>query len=167
MPKVTSHDLESAIDAALEDLTGIDSLYPGQHALLSSLMEHENIIFTSSTNSGKTLPAVIYPRILKNLVQTGYSFPSNPKVLFLTALNSIKLSLVTNVKAMGINCEAVTIDNLKILLDSDTSVLFISPEVFKTPAVSRTLLTYRSSIVLKVVDEAHLGKYYAMTNNFT
>ena len=101
---------------------------------------------------------MIYPSVLKLLTKIGYSFPSNPKVLFITALNSIKLSLVNNVKAMGIDCEAVTVDNIKILLDSCISVLFISPEVFKNPAVTRTLLTYRSSIVLKVVDEAHLGK---------
>ena len=54
MAKVTLHDLDSAIDTVLEDLAGIDSLYPGQHELLSTLIEYENIIFTSSTNSGKT-----------------------------------------------------------------------------------------------------------------
>ena len=157
MAKVTSLDLNFAIDAAIENLPGIDSLYPVQRDILSSLLDHENIIFTSSTNSGKTLPTVIYPRVLRKLNGVGYTFPSNPKVLFITALNSIKLSLVNNVKAIGIDCEAATIENIKNLLQSDTSVIFISPEVFKKPAVTQTLLSYRSSIVLKVVDEAHLG----------
>ena len=44
-------------------------------------------------------------------------------------------------------------------LESDTAVLFISPEVFKIPAVTKNLLDHRTNFVLKVVDEAHLGNY--------
>ena len=64
---------------------------------------------------------------------------------------------MNNVKALGIDCEAMTSENVESLLDSTTSVIFISPEVLKQPAVTQTLLLNRSKFVLKVVDEAHLG----------
>ena len=158
MSKIKSEDLEKAIAEVVKKLTGIDNLYPNQHELILSLIKSDNIFYTASTNSGKTLPAVIYPDILKYLNSLGYSFPASPKLLFVTALNSLKLSLVNNVKSIGINCEAVTSENLKELLDSSTSVLFISPEVLKQPGVTQMLILHRAMFVLKVVDEAHLGK---------
>ena len=105
------------------------------------------------------MPAVIYPDVLKFLNSLGYDFPSNPKLLFVTALNSLKMSLVNHVKSIGISCEAVTSENLKELLTSTTtSVLFISPEILKQPCVTQMLILHRAMFVLKVVDEAHLGK---------
>ena len=92
--------------------------------------------------------------------ETPCSFPANPKVLFVTALNALKLSLVNSVRRIGINCEAVTSDNLLELLNSSTPVLFISPEVLKQAAVTQILIIHRTKFVLKVVDEAHLGKTY-------
>ena len=160
MSEVSSSDLQDAIQVVLKNLSDITDLYPNQYQLLSTLFENENIFFTSSTNSGKTLPAVIFPAILKQLNSVGYKFPTNPKLLFLTALNSLKLSLVNNVKRLGIDCEAVTRENIQNLLESDTSVLFISPEILKLPPVTKLLLNYRSSFVLKVVDECHLGRLY-------
>ena len=74
MIAVTSTDLDRAIQDVLENLTGINELYPSQQKLLSSLLENENIFFTESTNSGKTLPTVIYPDILKSLSGFGYNF---------------------------------------------------------------------------------------------
>ena len=158
MSEIKSEDLEKAIAEVVEKLVGIDNFYPGQHELLLSLIKSDNIFYTASTNSGKTLPTVIYPDILKYLNTLGYRFPANPKLLFVTALNSLKLSLVNNVKSIGIDCEAVTSENLKELLDSSTSVLFISPEVLKQPGVTQMLILHRAMFVLKVVDEAHLGK---------
>ena len=158
MSQIKSEDLEKAIDKIVKKLAGIDNLYPSQHELILALVKSDNIFYTASTNSGKTLPAVIYPDILKCLNSFGYSFPSNPKLLFVTALNSLKLSLVNNVKSVGIDCEAVTSENLKELLNSNTSVLFISPEVLKQPGVTQLLILHRNMFVLKVVDEAHLGK---------
>ena len=158
MPEVSLLHLDIAIQSVLENLVGITSLYPNQHELLTALFQNENVFYTDSTNSGKTLPAVIFPEILKNLNRQGYKFPSKPKLLFVTALNSLKLSLVNNTKAIGIDCAAVTTENVRNLLESDTSVLFISPEVLKVPAVTQTLLHQRSAFVLKVVDECHLGK---------
>ena len=157
MTEVSIADLDTAINAVLQNLPGINTLYPGQTELLNCLLKHDNLFYTSSTNSGKTLPIVIYPEILKHLNSIGYHFPSKPKVLFLTALNSLKLSLVNNVKTLGLNAEAVTSENLEELLNSDTSVFFISPEVLKLQAVTRILLKHRSEFVLKCVDEAHLG----------
>ena len=159
MAQVRPSDLDRAISDVLENLVGINELYPGQYQLLQSLMENESVFYTSCTNSGKTLPTIIYPEILKILKNLGYNFPARPKVLFLTALNSLQLSLVSNVKHLGIDCESVNTENVKDLLDSDTTVLFISPEVFKIPAVTKILLDHRASFVLKVVDEAHLGNY--------
>ena len=105
---------------------------------------------------------MIYPEIVKSLSSLGYNYPQNPKLLFITALNSLKLSLVHNVKSLGVDCEAVTCENLQGLLDSSTTCLFISPEVLKQPIVTQSLLLHRSKFVLKVVDEAHLGnnKYH-------
>ena len=157
MTEVSSIDLDKAIQAVLDNLTGISELYPSQYEIISSILHNDNLFYTDSTNSGKTLPAVIYPEILKFLNSLGYNFPLNPKLLFITALNSLKLSLVNNVKALGIDCEAVTSENLESLLISTTSVLFISPETMKQSDVTQSLLLHRSSFCLKVVDEAHLG----------
>ena len=83
MTEVSSLDLDKAIKAVLENLIGISQLYPSQYEIITSLLLHDNIFYTNSTNSGKTLPAVIYPEILKFLISLGYSFPSNPKLLFI------------------------------------------------------------------------------------
>ena len=160
MSNTKPEDLERAIKEVVKNLNGIDSLYPGQLEIIQTIFHSDHIFYTSSTNSGKTLPAVIYPEILKCLSGMGYNFPNNPKLLFVTALNSLKLSLINSVKRIGINCEAVTSDNLPQLLDSSTSVLFISPEVLKQAAVTQMLIMHRDKFVLKVVDEAHLGKLY-------
>ena len=155
---VTSEHLESAINAVLEGVNGISDLYPTQRDLLATLFEDDNIFYTASTNSGKTLPTILYPEILKSLnTSHGYNFPANPKVLFVTALNSLQLSLANNVQALGLHCEVVTRDNIEAVLKSTKSVLFISPEVLKLPTVTQKLLLERSSFVLKVVDECHLG----------
>ena len=67
MCSIKPEDIERAIEEVVKKLNGIDSLYPGQHEIILSLFHSDNIFFTSSTNSGKTLPAVIYPEILKYL----------------------------------------------------------------------------------------------------
>ena len=158
MTSVDPEDLDKAIANVLEGVQGIRELYPNQRELLATLFENENIFYTDSTNSGKTLPTVLFPEIIKKLNIAGYNFPENPKVLFVTALNSLQLSLVNNVKALELDCDIVTSDNIDILINSDTSVLFISPETLKLPAVTEALLLKRKSFVLKVVDECHLGK---------
>ena len=157
MTEVTAADLDAAIETVLGRIDGIKELYPAQYDLLCCLMRDENIFYTNSTNSGKTLPIIIFPDILKCLNSSGYNFPKNPKVLFVTALNSLKESLVNNAKTLGLQAEAVTSENLESLIKSDISVLFISPEVLKLPAVTRTLIQNRANFVLKCVDEAHLG----------
>ena len=158
MTSVDPEDLDKAIADVLEGVQGIRELYPNQRELLATLFENDNIFYTDSTNSGKTLPTVLFPEIIKKLNIAGYNFPENPKVLFVTALNSLQLSLVNNVKALELDCDIVTSDNIDILINSDTSVLFISPETLKLPAVTEALLLKRKSFVLKVVDECHLGK---------
>ena len=155
---VTDAHYQKAVGEVVNELVGISNLYPGQYELLDALMRDQNIFYTSSTNSGKTLPGVIFPEILKKLNNLGYNFPRHPKVLFLTALNSIKLSLLSNVKSLGILCGSVTCDNVKDIMASEATVFFISPEVIKIPEVTTALLRHRSEFVLKVVDEAHLGK---------
>ena len=157
MSNVIQEHLDEAINAVLEGLDGIADLYPNQRDLLKTLLDNDNIFYTASTNGGKTLPTLFFPAILQKLSCMGYNFPPNPKVLFVTALNALQLSLINNAKGLGIDCEAVVSDNVEELLNSNTSVLFISPEVLKLPKVTQTLLLKRSSIVLKVVDECHLG----------
>ena len=107
----------------------------------------------SETNSGKTLPALIYPDILDELVSAGHNVKSG-KVLFVTCLNSIQMSMVSTVKLLGLDCEAVTVDNY-----AEVNILFIGPEILKLPRVTRSLLAHREAFALKVIDEAHLGKY--------
>ena len=158
MTQVSSRDLDEAIKVVVTKLNGISNLYSDQHHLLRSIIDNDSIFYTNSTNSGKTLPTVIYPEILKHLNNIGYKFPPNPKLLFVTVLNSLQLSLVNNVRALGIDCAAVTGENVHGLLDSDVTVLFISPETLKLPSVTKLLLSYRSDFVLKVVDECNLGK---------
>ena len=157
MMQVKSCDLDHAIQVVLNRLNGVSELYPDQYALLQILFEKDNIFYTNGTNSGKTIPAVIFPDIIKQLNRVGYKFPPKPKVLFVTALNALQLSLLNNVKTLGISCGAVTSTNIKSLINSDDSVLFISPEILKLPDVTKTLLQYRTYFVLKVVDECHLG----------
>ena len=158
MIRVKSEHLDKAIEDVLETVHGVRDLYPNQKELVETLFENDNIFYTDSTNSGKTLPTVLFPEIIKKLNIIGYNFPPNPKVLFVTGLNSLQLSLVYNVRALGLECEIVTGDNVVALTESDTSVLFISPETLKQPAVTEALLLKRKSFVLKVVDECHLGE---------
>ena len=105
MQEVRSEDLNTAIQIVVDNLPGISELYPNQRQLLESLVKQRNIFFTSATNSGKTLPAVIYPKVLDELNILGYDISSG-KVLFVTALNSIKLSMVASVTALGLECSA-------------------------------------------------------------
>ena len=157
--RVISGDLTKAVEAVLQNLIGINELYPTQLKLLEALLDSEHVFYTGSTNSGKTLPTVMYPLVLHQLNKLGYNYPTNPKVLFVTALNSLQLSLLNNTKSMGIECEILTTRNASTLLESKTPVLFVSPEVLKLPLITRILLEHRSTFVLKVVDEAHLGKH--------
>ena len=150
--KVISEDLIQAVNEVLKTLNGITELYATQMTILKALFDSENIFYTGSTNSGKTLPTVMYPQNLKQLNKMGYEFPSNPKVLFLTALNSLQLSLFNNTKSIGLDCEILTSRNAASVLSSETSVLFLSPEVLKLPLVTNILLENRYSFVLKVVD---------------
>ena len=158
MMNISPEVLKEAVDTIVDQLVGIDDLYPVQMDLLHSLLHEKNIFFTSATNSGKTLPAVIYPYVLEELCKLGYEVPSG-KVLFVTALNSIKLSMVSSVKALGLVCEAVTGDNyLDVISSPEVKVLFVSPEVLKIPKITSCLLSNRQAFILKVIDECHLGK---------
>ena len=134
MEEVLSDDLLIAVDRVVGKINGIDELYPIQIQLLTSLVKKENTFFTSATNSGKTLPAVIFPHVLDELKKLGYN-NSSGKVLFVTALNSIKLSMVSSMKSLGLECEAVTVENYADVPASETKVLFISPEVMKLPRI--------------------------------
>ena len=149
MPKVLSEDLDNAITLVLEQVEGINELYPVQIQLLQALVKMESVFFTSATNSGKTLPAVIFPYILDELIKLGYQLPSG-KVLFVTPLNSIQMSMVSTVKSLGLASVAVTSTNFEeVISSSETKVVFISPEVMKIPLVSSCLLTHRNVFVLK------------------
>ena len=150
-------DFATAVNRVVSHLPGIDELYTHQLNLLKLLVDKKNVFMTSPTNSGKTLPAVILPLVLKELNGLGYSdIPANGKVLFLTALNSIQESMVSSIRNLFLTCESVTASNVEELLNSDVSILFIGPEVLQTSSVSSTLLKWRQSFILKAVDEVHL-----------
>ena len=156
--RVSKEDLDEAVFRVVQKLSGIEFLYPTQLELLSILVEGDNVFYTAPTNSGKTLPPVLFPYVLCELTQLGYSYPSNPKMIFLTALNSIKLSLLTSMKKLGIMCSEITVENVKRVLLSESRVLFVSPEVLNHPRVTEEFLKVRSDFVLKTIDECHLGK---------
>ena len=122
--EVLSDDLIHAVQNVLESIVGITELYPVQIELLSSLVNGDNVFMTSATNSGKTLPAVLFSSVLDELNKMGYSLPSG-KVIFVTALNSIKLSMLAGMKTLGIVCEAITLENFSDVLESETKVIFI------------------------------------------
>ena len=60
------------------------------------------------------------------------------KVLFVTCLNSIQMSMVSTVKLLGLDCEAVTVDNYAEVIASKVKILFIGPEILKLPRVTRS-----------------------------
>ena len=157
MCEVLEEDLATAIKNVLENIEGISELYPLQIKLLSALVKQENVFFTASTNAGKTLPAVIFPQIVQELNKLGYGLSSG-KVLFVTPLNSIQMSMRSSLEVLGIECAAVTSENYEKVLASEVSVIFISPEMMKMGCISKCLLSHRKDFLLKVIDECHLGR---------
>ena len=158
MSSVSDDDFDTAVNNAVKTLKGIDALYPSQLKVLRHLVNQDNLFVTSPTNSGKTIAPVILPSILTELNKMGYEFTPRPKVLFLTNLNSIQISLISSMASLGIKCAGVTTENITEVLNSEVSVIFVGPEVLKAGSVTQMLLKFRSSFVCKVVDEAHLGK---------
>ena len=156
---VSKEDLEVAVGRVMKNLIGIDQLFPSQMQLLTILVEGHNTFYTAPTNSGKTLPPVLLPYVLYELQDLGYSYPQNPKMIFLTALNSIKISLVTSMKKLGIDCIVVTKENAEEAFSSTSRVLFVSPEVLNSQHVTQQFLKARTDFVLKTIDECHLGKH--------
>ena len=59
MMNISPEVLKEAVDIVVDQLVGVTDLYPVQMELLHSLLQEKNIFFTSATNSGKTLPAVV------------------------------------------------------------------------------------------------------------
>ena len=157
--EVRDGDFDNALNAVLSELPGITALFQSQWQVLKYLINGDNIFLTSPTNSGKSLPPLILPKVCHELKKKGYSYPSEPRVLFVTALNSLQLSMLSNAKQLGIRCAAITKENIIDVLKSDVSILFIGPEILKIPKVTKALISHRSEFVCKVVDEAHLGVY--------
>ena len=162
---ISEADMEKAKKNVVETLPGIDNLYLSQKNVLKRLLLKENIFLTSPTNSGKSLPPVLLPGVCVELSKMGYSFPQTPRVLFVTALNSIQHSLVASTNMIGIRCEATKNDNVQKALEAGVSVLFIGPEVLKMKTVVQNLLMYRTDFMCKVIDEAHLGIPFYMLSN--
>ena len=125
MKEVLQEDLNLAVENVLDNIEGISSLYPIQLQLLSSLVKQDNIFLTAPTNAGKTLPVVILPQVVEELNKLGgYRLPHG-KVLFVTALNSIQLSMLNSMRLMGIKSAALTTANCEEVLDTDVDVIFI------------------------------------------
>ena len=80
--------------------------------------------------------------------------PENPKVLILTALNSIKDSLAENMMCLGLDASVLTIGNAKQVLESQTvKIVFVSPEVLKQSSTVQALLAVRNTFVLKCIGQ--------------
>ena len=95
--------LASAVKGVLSTLPTVHDLYQSQWEMLTALFTHDNIIFTASTYSWKTLPSVMYPLILKELRNFGYPSKEKSKILFVTELNALQLSLLQSVRKCGFN----------------------------------------------------------------
>ena len=101
MTAVSDSDFDIAVDIVVESLANVTSLYASQIEVLRNLVKQQNIFVTLPTNAGKTLPPAILPSVIRELHKLGYhQFPSVPRVLFITALNSIQLSLVASIARM-------------------------------------------------------------------
>ena len=155
---VSEQDFQKVKLEVVESLNGIDSLFLKQEEVLKSLVEGDNIFLMSPTNSGKSLPPLILPLVCLKLREIGYNFQEKPRVLFVTALNSIQRSLVTSASALGISSVVITSENIAEVMDADVPVLFVGPEVLKKASVSEVLLNHRTEFICKVIDEAHLGE---------
>ena len=159
MTAVSDSDFDIAVDIVVESLANVTSMYASQIEVLRNLVKQQNIFLTLPTNAGKTLPPVILPSVIQELNKLGYhQFPSVPRVLFITALNSIQLSLVASMGSLGIQCASITGQNAEEVLESSVGVVFIGPETLRLPVVTKALLKRRESFVCKCIDEAHLGK---------
>ena len=157
---VKEEDLLNAVKIVLAGLDGIDKLYDLQLQVIRMLVSDKSSLFlTAPTSSGKTLPPVMLPSVLKELHNIGYSdLLVNGCVLFITAMNSIQLSLYTSMIKLGINCVVIKKENVDDILNVQIPVLFISPETLKHRDVTNYLFQVRQNFVLAVIDEAHLGK---------
>ena len=160
MASVSEADFLKAVENVVHKLEGISCLYNSQLEILRTLvMDSSHIFLTAPTSSGKTLPPVLLPCVLRELSDFGYAVPSFSRILFVTAMNSIQLSLITSVTKLGLRCAAITRDNVEEVLQSKVEVLFVGPEVLKMKNVAKSLLRVRETFSLKVIDEAHLGMF--------
>ena len=157
--RIAERDFLTAVREVEEQLVDIDKLFTSQLDVLRVLvMEDNNVFLTAPTSSGKTLIPVVYPLILSRLSDMGYNVPKFSRVLFVTAMNSIQLSLEASILKLGVACASVTRDNVDQILDAKVFIILIGPEVLKHANVSKTLLKHRDTFCIKVIDEAHLGK---------
>ena len=67
MSGVSDEDLDTALDKVLSSIEGINSLYPNQYEVLKNIVNLNNVYVTSPTNSGKTIPPVILPSVIREL----------------------------------------------------------------------------------------------------
>ena len=149
----------AAVCKVEEQLVGVDKLFTSQvDALRVLVMEDNNVFLSAPTSSGKTLIPVVYPLILSQLSDMGYNVPKFSRVLFVTAMNSIQISLEASILKLGVTCASVTRDNIDQILDSKVYIILVGPEVLKHANVSKSLLKHRDTFCIKIIDEAHLGK---------
>ena len=73
------------------------------------------------------------------------------------ALNSIKDSLVQNMKSMGLSAVVMTSANAQdVVASTEVKIILLGPELLKLRSVVQALLSVRETFVIKCVDEAHL-----------
>ena len=158
LTSIAESDFLAAVCKVEEHLVGVDKLFTSQlDALRVLVMEDNNVFLTAPTSSGKTLIPVVYPLILSQLSDMGYNVPKFSRVLFVTAMNSIQLSLEASILKLGVTCASATRDNIDQILDAKVSIILVGPEVLKHANVSKSLLKHRDTFCIKVIDEAHLG----------
>jgi len=97
--------IKTAIENAVLCLNGVRGLRPTQMQTVLDILYKRNIFKTAATGSGKTLPPCLVPLVARELRNLGVnSMPDNPHTLFLTPLNSIRDSLVSQGCHLWITC---------------------------------------------------------------
>ena len=71
----------------------------------------------------------------------------------MTALNSIKDSLSSNMVSLGLSAVVLSNSNLEVLKSELVKIVFVSPELLKQNSTIQALLNARNAFVIKCIGQ--------------
>jgi len=143
------HELQEAVNAALDKISNITKLSKHQFDALHSLMCGRDTFVSLPTGHGKSL---VYQ--LSLMVASHLSTQENsPVVLVLSPLNSLIEDQIISCGRIGI--KACKLDCSSISVTHEVDVYFTSPEVLDTPACFSFVHELEKRLIAVVVDESH------------